>query len=223
MSQLGWDPEEEYRVDRWPALVALLVCVALYAALPQSLVIKPPWLIPALVLVLVFPLLVTHRRHKPGQPGWTRPMVVATIALINVANIASLGYLIHGLLWPHSTASASGKTLFLSALLVWTTNVIIFGLWFWELDRGGPLRRGSSTEQWPDFQFPQMTDPKFSPSGWHPSYYDYAYLAFTNATAFSPTDAMPLTRTAKLLMTIESGVSMLTVIVVASRAINILH
>ena len=223
MTDARWDPEEEYRVDRWPASLAILACVAMYTFLPDSLVIRPHWLVPVLVLLPLIPLTVTHRHRHPGEPKWTRPVAISILALVNVANIASVGFLIHRQFWPVSSSIQNGRELFFSAILIWTTNVVVFGLWYWELDRGGPSVRGSDLEGWPDFQFPQMENPRLAKPGWHPSFYDYLYLAFTDASAFSPTDAMPLSRTAKALMTIESGVSMLTIIVVAARAINILH
>jgi uncharacterized membrane protein len=223
MSKPDWDPDQEYRVDRWPASLAILACVALYVVLPDSLVVKPHWLIPALVLVLLIPLALTHRYRHPGEPRWTRPVSISVLALINLANILSVVFLIHRQFWGTTSGTQTGRTLFFSAIVIWVTNVIVFGLWYWELDRGGPSVRGSIHENWPDFQFPQMENPKLAKPDWHPSFYDYLYLAFTDASAFSPTDAMPLSRTAKALMTIESAVSMLTIIVVAARAINILH
>jgi uncharacterized membrane protein len=101
--------------------------------------------------------------------------------------------------------------------------VIVFGLWFWELDRGGPGRRAEGVERNPDFLFPQMTSPDFAPADWRPGFFDYLYVALTNAAAFSPTDTMPMTLMAKALMSTQSLVSLLTVVVVAARAVNILH
>jgi hypothetical protein len=102
------------------------------------------------------------------------------------------------------------------------TNVLLFGLWYWEFDRGGPLRRASGREAAPDFMFPQMADPRMAPDGWRPSLIDYLYVSFTNATAFSPTDTMPLTPTAKVLMAVQSLASLITVGLVFARAVNIL-
>ncbi len=222
MSTVPFDPDKEYQVDRWPAAVAIVACVALYVALPDSLVIKPHWLVPALVLALLIPLL-THRHRHPEEPKWTRPVAITVLALITVANILSVAFLIHRQFWHPAATLNDGRSLFFSAILIWVTNVIAFGLWYWELDRGGPSVRGSKLERWPDFQFPQMENPQLVEPDWHPSFYDYLYLAFTDASAFSPTDAMPLSRVAKALMTVESGISMVTIIVVAARAINILH
>ncbi|MBV9547646.1 MAG: hypothetical protein JOY61_25010, partial [Chloroflexi bacterium] len=110
-----------------------------------------------------------------------------------------------------------------SAMQIWLTNVIVFGLWYWELDRGGPSARVRADHREPDFLFPQMITPAVAPADWYPRFWDYLYVAFTNATAFSPTDTMPLTVVAKSLMTIQSIVSLLTVALVAARAVNILQ
>jgi hypothetical protein len=115
----------------------------------------------------------------------------------------------------------SGAQLLIKAVTVWAANVITFGLWFWEFDRGGPVRRLRSDPPLPDFQFPQMENPQLAAPGWQPELVDYIYVSFTNAIAFSPTDAMPLSRWAKLLMLSESALSSLTVPLVAARAVNI--
>ena len=116
----------------------------------------------------------------------------------------------------------SGGELLLKALAVWTTNVIAFGLWYWEVDRGGPVRRLEKNPTPPDFQFPQMENPGLAEPGWQPRIVDYLYVSFTNSIAFSPTDAMPLTRRVKLLMLAESSISSVTILLVAARSINIL-
>jgi hypothetical protein len=215
--------DHDYRADRWPASLALLVCIGLYVALPSYLTIHPQWLIPALELVPLITLSITHRHRHPGEPAWTRYVTIAMIALISLANTVSVIYLVHRLLYPTVVAShATGRQLIYNAVIIWVTNVIIFGLWFWEVDRGGPAVRGTSQASLPDFQFPQMENPKLAQANWEPRFLDYLYVALTNAAAFSPTDAMPLTRRAKAMMGVASLVSMITVLVVASRAINIL-
>jgi uncharacterized membrane protein len=140
------------------------------------------------------------------------------IALITVVNIVSLIELIHALLY----STTSGRSLVYASVPVWLTNVIVFGLWYWELDRGGPAVRQAPGHRRPDFLFPQMSVPGSCP-GWAPSLLDYIYTSFTNATAFSPTDTMPLTVWAKLLMMVQSLASLVTMAVVVSRAVNILH
>src|SRR4029077_16993336 len=115
----------------------------------------------------------------------------------------------------------SGAELLLKGVTIWGTNVIAFGLWFWGLDGGGPVRRCEPNPPLPDFQFPQLENPQLAAPGWRPRLIDYVYLSFTNSIAFSPTDAMPLTRWAKLLMLTESGVSAITVLLVAARSVHI--
>jgi uncharacterized membrane protein len=148
-------------------------------------------------------------------------LTLILVGIVNVANIVSVTLLVHHLL--HHNTPVDGRHLVYSAILVWITNVIVFSLWFWELDRGGPAKRGTINERHPDFLFPQMDKPDLAQANWRPRYFDYLYVAFTNSAAFSPTDAMPLTRSAKFLMAMGSAVSMITIIVVASRAINILQ
>ena len=213
--------EKQYREDRWPASLALLACVGLYIFLPDSLIIQPRWLIPVLELLPLIPRSITHRRRHPGEPSWTRMLTLILVGIVNVANIVSVTLLVHHLL--HHNTPVDGRHLVYSAILVWITNVIVFSLWFWELDRGGPAKRGTINERHPDFLFPQMDKPDLAQVNWRPRYFDYLYVAFTNSAAFSPTDAMPLTRSAKFLMAMGSAVSMITIIVVASRAINILQ
>jgi hypothetical protein len=106
-------------------------------------------------------------------------------------------------------------------MTIWSTNVIAFGLWYWGLDRGGPVKRLQPDSPSPDFQFPQMENPQLVAPGWYPELVDYIYVSFTNSIAFSPTDAMPLTRRAKLLMLFESAISAITILLVAARAVNI--
>ena len=108
-------------------------------------------------------------------------------------------------------------------MAVWGTNTISFALWFWAVDRGGPVRRFRPNPPPPDFQFPQMENPQLAEPGWAPHFFDYVYVSFTNSIAFSPTDAMPLTRRAKLMMLAESSVSSVTILLVAARAVNIFH
>jgi hypothetical protein len=138
--------------------------------------------------------------------------------VISLANalllLAVLGSLIRG-------DEKSGAQLLLKALTVWGTNVITFGLWFWEFDRGGPVLRLRGDPPPPDFQFPQMENPQLAEPGWRPHVVDYLYISSTNSIAFSPTDAMPLTRRAKLMMLAESTLSSVTVLLVVARAINI--
>lgn len=145
------------------------------------------------------------------------------VTLINASSLVSLiaALLAH-------TASKTGQTLLLDAVNIWLTNVIVFGLWYWSIDRGGPASRGVTRSKDCDFLFPQMqmqtqsTSDTRSPA-WSPGFVDYLYVAFTNASAFSPTDTMPLSGRAKLLMMVQSSISLLTLALVAARAVNILN
>lgn len=147
----------------------------------------------------------------------TRWLALVLIGLLQFTNLASLMLLIQSLL---SGQGTSGVNLLAGALNIWVTNVLVFSLWYWELDQGGPLFR-SRVGQPLDFLFPQTNAALLAPA-WRPEYLDYLFVAFTNAAAFSPTDTMPLTRRAKLLLTIQAAISMLTMVLVASRAVNIL-
>ncbi len=205
---------------RWPASIAIASALALYVILPQSLIVGPRWLIPVLEAALLIPLTITNPYRQHHETRELRFLAIGLIALVNLANIASVVLLVHHLL--AGGKNTSGKALVYAALAVWLTNVIVFGLWFWEIDKGGPAARSGHRELIPDFLFPQMTEPRITTAQWHPGFVDYLYVAFTNATAFSPTDTMPLTQKAKTLMAAESLVSMITVVVVAARAVNIL-
>ena len=150
---------------------------------------------------------------------WRRRLALALTALVSAVNIASLYLLAHYLL---KGGRAGGHALVGAGIVLWVTNVLLFGLWYWELDRGGPVARQLEPDAMPDFLFPQMTQEGISPPGWRPIFIDYMYTSFTNATAFSPTDTMPLTPMAKVLMTVQSAAALLTVALVLARAVNIL-
>lgn len=204
---------------RWPASLALLVCAGLYVALPSRLVVGPRWLVPALVVLPLVPL--SWRRHRrPDDAPWVHNLCVALIALVTLANFVSVVLLVHRLLSAHVSG---GRQLIYSAVSVWLTNVIVFGLWFWEMDRGGPHVRAGADERFPDIQFPQMENPSLAPKGWRPRFWDYLYTSFANGTSFAPADAMPLSSRAKVLWAAESVTSLVTIAVVAARAVNILH
>jgi hypothetical protein len=157
-------------------------------------------------------------RRQLEQLGLRRTVSIALLAVVSVANAVLLVSVIASLVGGHEK---SGAQLLLKATTVWMTNVIAFGLWYWAFDRGGPVRRLEPDPPWPDFQFPQMENPQLAPSDWKPELADYIYVSFTNSIAFSPTDAMPLTRWSKLLMLAESALSSMTILLVAARAVNI--
>jgi hypothetical protein len=150
--------------------------------------------------------------------GHRRNVALSLLAIISAENAVALVALIGSLISGHEN---SGGQLLLKGMTIWGTNVIAYGLWFWGFDRGGPIRRREPDPPPPDFQFPQMENPQLAAPGWHPRLVDYVYVSFTNSIAFSPTDAMPLSRWAKLLMLSESTVSAVSILLVAARSVNI--
>ncbi len=163
-------------------------------------------------------ILIANPGRISKQRSRLRIIGVVLIALISVANAVSLVELIHALLYG---SKAGGRRLVYASLPIWLTNIIVFGLWYWELDRGGPAARELPEHPRPDFLFPQMSTPGASP-GWTPNFLDYLYTSFTNATAFGPTDTLPVTGWSKLLMMLQSLASLVTLAVVISRAVSIL-
>ena len=202
----------------WQAQAALVGAVILYLTLPSKLVVGPGWLMPALELLLVAGLWFDRPRQDRLQARRERAIVLALLAMVAIANFVSLELLVHYLL--HG-GKAGGRPLILSAIVIWLTNTAVFALWFWQLDAGGPDARARGAYDKADFLWPQLTEPAFA-QDWRPSFLDYLYLSFTNSTAFSPTDAMPMTIRVKMLMMLQSIASLVTVLLVASRAVNIL-
>jgi len=211
--------EENLKEPHWPASLALLVCAGLYFVLPNRLVVGPRWMLPVLIVLPLIPLSVRKHRHTQ-EATWVRVTTLILIGAITIANIVSMGLLVHHLLRAHVT---QGRSLIYSAIAVWITNVIVYGLWFWEIDRGGPHVRSTGQVIYPDIQFPQMENPTLASKNWHPKFTDYLYAAFVNGTSFAPADAMPLTFRVKVLFAAESVVSLMTIAIVAARAVNILH
>lgn len=212
-------PAVHRREPRWPAIVAILAALALYLVLPSRLVIGPRWVLPLLEMALVIPVLITNPDRRQPETTWIRTISVLLIALISLANLTSLALLVQYLV---SGGQVAGNRLVLSALAVWSTSVIVFSLWYWELDGGGPGARHEDPTRSRDFLFPQDATPELFPASWLPNYVDYLYVSFTNSTAFSPTDTMPVTTWSKMLMLVQSAAAFITVALVAARAINIL-
>ncbi len=205
--------------SRWPPTFAIGAALALQFTLPSQLVEGPKWILPLLEALLFIPLMITNPTRLTRQSRATRYVSLLLIAFINAANFVSVGLLVHGIL---HNFKVSGNTLILSAISIYFTNILVFALWYWELDGGGPVARLGHDPRDRDFLFPQMATPECVPEGWRPLFVDYLYLAFTDSTAFSPTDAMPLTPIAKILMLFEASAALLTVTLVASRAIGII-
>jgi hypothetical protein len=218
----------EARNDAAPfALVAAAILIALAWASKHAgwetlgqplwwmwLVVAAPYIVLAATLLLGLKRLVRHD-HR-------REIVIGLLSVVWVFNVLGVVVLVASLI-AHSATRITGAQLLASGGVVWFTNTIAFGLAFWELDSGGPVARALSTEpRKPDFQFPQDENPQLARDAWAPRLWDYFYISLTNATAFSPTDALPLTRMAKALMAAESMLSVVTVLLVAARAVNIL-
>jgi len=178
------------------------------------------WLIPTgPEAALLVPLAWSLPRQRLEQLGKRRAFALALVGVITAANVLALAALIASLV---AAQEKSGAELLLKGATIWSTNVMTFGLLFWEVDRGGPIRRRAPDPPPCDFQFPQDENPKLAEPNWRPRLADYVYISFTNAIAFSPTDAMPLTRRVKMMMLAESAISATTVLLVAARAVNIL-
>jgi hypothetical protein len=219
---------EEEVESRWEAAPAVLVVVGLQVLLAMLSRQERwklwglPWWVWLTVVVpemaLLLPLAFQRPRHQLEQLGQRRTVAISLLAVVSAANAAALVALVGSLL---SGEEKSGPELLLKAVTVWSTNVIAYGLWYWGVDRGGPIRRRGPDPPPPDFQFPQLENPQLAAPGWHPRLLDYVYVSFTNSIAFSPTDAMPLTRRAKLMMLTESAASAITVLLVAARSVNI--
>jgi len=207
------------REPRWPASVGIVAALFFYVTLPETLTIRPAWVIPVLEGALLIPLMVTAPYRHRGEVRLIRIASLLLIALVNLAILVSLASLVHVVL---SGRPVTGRTLIFSGVQIWLTLILVFSLWYWELDRGGPAIRGHADERTPDFLFPQMATHELDQADWMPGFVDYLYLSFTNATAFSPTDTMPLTPRAKVLMLVEALASITTVVMVAGRAVNIL-
>jgi uncharacterized membrane protein len=203
----------------WPAQATVAATIAVQLGLPQRLTVGPRLLIPAIETALLVGLSVITPRKLVKEHMVRRRIALMVTALVSTANVLSLVELTHFLL--HHNVS-NGRELIGSGVLIWLTNFLIFALWYWELDRGGPGVRAAGHDGQPDFLFPQMSDDRIEPLDWRPRFVDYLYVSLTNATAFSPTDTMPLTPMAKGVMGVQSVVSLVTVGLIVSRAVNIL-
>ena len=217
----------------WPS-AAIVASAGLYADLPARFIAGSSagafsvvrWVIPGLTGLLLVALLVTvpggrlmrnlssHRLHLTRR--W---LSLGMIGIVSAANTASIVLLVHLLV---NGAHANAPTLLRAAVHMWIVNVLLFALWFWQLDGGGPVARPTSKPKDWDFLFPQQTEAMLRQSGWRPLFLDYLYVSFTNAAAFSPTDTMPLSRWAKMLMLVQSAISLSLAVMVVARAVNIL-
>jgi hypothetical protein len=227
-----------HELDRWLARGAVLLIVALQVGFVNDLSVGPVWLAPGIELALLIPLSIgtiwTQRSVRKAETDeeWrlvrrtrrsVRVLAITLTAFSTLINFVALVLLIQAIVGGHA---GTGRALLIDAINIWTTNVVIFALWYWFLDRGGPSSRGLVPDHKRDFLFTQQQQGAGSTTGfseWLPGFVDYVFLAYTNATAFSPADTFPLTSRAKLLMMAESAISLITIAVVASRAVGILN
>jgi hypothetical protein len=218
--------------SRYAAAVAIVVAILLYAALPSALVVLGPrFLVPVLEVILLVPLLVGNPRRMTRETRVLRWISLGLILVIAAANVTALVLLVDALV---SGSSRNGGSLLMGAAQVWVTNIIIFALAFWEIDRGGPvLRTRAPRSELPaaDFRFPQDEDAdaidevaarSAAKSDWSPAFLDYLYVSTTNSSAFSPTDTMPLSHRAKMLMASESVSALLLSVIVIARGVSLL-
>jgi uncharacterized membrane protein len=211
-----WDPE-----PRWPAAIAVLAVGGLYLALPAVLTIGPRWMFPSVIALLLVPTVVSHRA---GKHHLNRILGFTIAGLVTLAMIVSVSLLIAAL----PAHKESPTALLVSASSLWFTNILVFALWYWRLDAGGPHGRDSRVGHSDGaFFFPQMTmlteaTAMAGEGKWKPNFLDYLFLAFNTSTAFSPTDVPVLARWGKVLMMLQSLISLTVVVLLAARAVNIL-
>ena len=204
------------REPRWPAFVAMLAAGGVLLALPEPLSVGPSWLLLAILFFLMIPITVTYRR---GRLDITRILTFIGNGAITIALITALAFLIHGL----PQHQEQPKDMLRSATALWITNVVVFALWYWMLDAGGPLKRDCGRKSMESsFLFPQMLSNEHRHESWTPHFMDYLFLAFNTSTAFSPTDTAVLSRWAKFGTMLQSLISLTIVALLAARAVNIL-
>lgn len=206
----------------WPVALAIVATVILHVALPAKYRVNPPWVTPAVLLVLLAVLIIGDPGRIDRQKTWLRITTGVIIALITVANLFAAARLVHDIITNNKLFASNATGLLATGGVIWATNVIAFGLWYWDLDRGGAAARAHRPQANPAFVFPEMLHTDYVPVTWVPKFVDYLSLAFWTATAFSPTDVSAIKPWAKLLMMMEAIVSLGIGALVIARAINIL-
>jgi hypothetical protein len=216
---------------RAPAIVAVLAAITLQAVLPNDLIRGPRLLLPIIEVLLLVPLVVVNPQRFNRETSWSRALSLALVFVVAAANLFSLALLLNALL---SGDTQDGKKLLAAALEVWLTNIVVFGLIYWELDRGGPVKRTQlDHKDLPpaDFRFSQdenadaideVAVSSSAKAGWVPTLVDYLYVSVTNSTAFSPTDTMPLSTRAKLLMSTQCIAALVVSVLVIAKAVGAL-
>lgn len=205
--------------QRWPASLAVGAIIAIQWWLPERLTFGPRWLFPAVELAIAVVLFAANPVRMQAAKPALRGLALGLTMVVGVGTALSVTLLIRDILTGFDTPSA--VQLLGAGAGIYVMNVLTFAVLFWELDRGGPIERGLGTDPYPDFLFPQMTaPPDMVKHDWEPYFLDYLYVAFTNATAFSPTDTMPLSRWAKSAMGLESAIALATAALVIAKAVN---
>lgn len=209
------DPE-----NRMPMLSALIVAIALQLAIPKSYTVVPRWPLIAMEILLVVVLVGLNPLRLSRETTFGKWASYVLLAAITVDNMLSAVVLDIRIL--SGEVSNKPAVLLGSGGAIYVTTVIVFGIWYWELDRGGPFARREGSKPYPDFMFPQMTERELAPPDWRPEFLDYLYVSITNVVAFSPTDTMPMTHRAKAMMTVQAMISFTTLALVIARAVNVL-
>jgi hypothetical protein len=212
---------------RLPVVFAILVAIGLQVIVPHNLTFRPWWLLPSLELLILAAIIGFRQTSIDRTSKVLRTLSLGLVVAASVATTWSAVQLIRALI--QNQAHTAGPhplddpgLLLRSGGAIWLTNVIVFALWYWDMDRGGPAERACGTLKHTDFLFSEMTAPELVAKDWEPTFIDYFYLSFTNATAFSPTDTLPLSRWAKMVMMFQSGISLVTVALVVARAVNVI-
>ena len=213
-------PDASRPERRWPMALAVLGAIALQVGVPHRGRLQGWWVFPILETILLVIVIARDPGKIDRRTRAARRSTIALIAVMTIGTMAGVVILIYDIL--AGVAGINATDLLGRGAAIWFTNVIVFSLWYWELDRGGPAERAVGSGVPPSFAFPENAMPEFAEAGWQPRYPDYLYLAFTNATAFSPTDTLPVRTWAKMTMLVQSVVSLVTAILVIARAINIL-
>ena len=220
----GSSPAQTFTEPRWP--IALVVgtyfaaTITLRIAIPDRPSLGPTWLVPGVEAALLVALLLADPSRIEGRRVWLRrvgnTLILGLTAIALIATCVLIGDLIRG-----APVTDEASTLLASGALIWTGNVLVFSLLYWQFDSGGPLARFHREQPYPDFAFTQHLSPEVAPAGWRPQYADYFILGLTTSTAFSPTDVMPVSVWAKLTMALQSMISLMVIGLVIARAVNV--
>jgi hypothetical protein len=219
---VGPAPAAERGEHWWPVALAIVFVAGLHVALPGRYRVQPAWVVPVAALLPLAALIAGDPGRIDRQKTWLRILTGILIAFITLANLAAAVRLVVDILTNNKLYANNAGGLLAVGGVIWATNVIAFGLWYWDLDRGGAAARAHPPPRPPAFIFPEMQNPAYVPATWVPRFIDYLFLAFWTATAVSPTDTVAVKPWAKLLMMLEAAGSIALAALVIARAINIL-